>query len=136
MLKEFNSKANEIPENIITLGVAKNTASELEEHLKMCVERGYKSIGFVLLDLRIGRAEALIDRLKAEHKEFSYIETHCISAENLLRHRYKDNPSRLATFEKMLADFTASKAYEKTVADEKGGAEAIRKGTYKGKGNY
>lgn len=136
MLEAFERKTNQHPDNLVTLGVAKNTAGELEEHLKMCVERGYRSIGFVLLDLRTPRAEALIDKLKAEHPEFSSLETHCLSAETLLRNRYKGNPARLASLEKIFAAFTASTAHRKTVVDEQGGTEAIRKGTYKGKGNY
>jgi len=136
MLAAFTKKIQRQPDAVIALGTARNTQGELEAHLKMCVERGYKTIGFLLLDLRVERAEALLNRLKAEHPEFLPIETHCLSTENLLRSRYQDNPARLGHVEKMFAAFTASKAYAKTVADEKSGTEAIRKGTYKGKGNY
>ena len=136
MLDAFKKKVKHLPDTFITLGAARNTQGELEQHLRMCVERGYKSIGFVLLDLRIERAEAILERLKAEHPEFSSLETKCISAETLLRHRYQDEPERLVQVEKMLKAFSVSAAATKTVTDEKGGAEAIRQGTYKGKGNY
>lgn len=136
MLEAFKRKTKQKPDNIITLGVAKNTAGELEEHLKMCVERGYTSIGFVLIDLRIERAQALLDKLKTEHPEFQALQTHLVSAEVLLRERYKDNPRRLKQLAGVLNTFSDSQAHGRTVADEKGGTEAIRAGTYKGKGAY
>ncbi len=127
MLEAFTRRAKQQPENVVTLGMAKNTAGELEEHLKMCVERSYKSIGFVLLELRIERAEALLDKLKREHTEFSSLETYLVSAETLLRHRYRDNPNRLRELEKISTAFTKSQAHIKTVVDEKGGAEATKR---------
>ncbi len=136
MLEAFARKIQREPDAVITLSAARNTQEELEQHLKMCVERGYKSIGFVLLDLRIERARALIDKLKMEHTEFSPLETHLVSAETLLRDRYRDNPRRLGQLESMLTAFAKSSAHTKTLVDEKGGTEAIRKDTYKGKGNY
>ena len=91
MLEAFAKKVQRQPDAVITLSTARNTQGELEEHLKMCVTRGYKSIGFVLLDLRIDRAKAILDSLKAEHPEFLSIETHCLSAGTLLRNRYKNS---------------------------------------------
>lgn len=136
MLDAFRKKVERKPDTVVTLEAARNTQGELEQHLKMCVERGYKSIGFVLLDLRIPRVEALLEKLKLEHPEFQGLQIHVLSAETLLRERYKDNPNRLKELETVLGVFSNSEAHKKTVADEKGGTEAIRAGTYKGKGNY
>ena len=139
MLEAFKRKAKWQPESkgeLITLGTARNTAQELEQHLRMCVERGYTKIGFVLLDLRIERARALLNRLQTAHPEFSAVETSLISAETLLRHRYEEHPARLAEFEGTLRAFTSSKAHVKTVKDEQGGTQALKQDTYKGTGNY
>lgn len=136
LLEAFEKKIHRKPDNVATLGAARNTAGELEEHLKFCIAQGHKSIGFVLLDLRIPRVEALLEKLKREHLEFQGLQTHVLSAETLLRERYKDNPNRLKELETVLGAFSNSEAHKKTVADEKGGTEAIRAGTYKGKGAY
>jgi hypothetical protein len=134
MKEVFDRKAriSEEQETII-LGENKQTKDDIEGPLRIALERGYKSLAFLMLRMRIERAHAFYEKALDDQPEYRSIDTSFIAAEDLLVERYKDHPELLS---KILKEFEDSTAFKKTAEDEKGGTDALRSGQYKGKGNY
>lgn len=120
-------------ENIQILNKTKTTRDDVEQSVELAHSRGLKKIAFLLLDLRLARAEAFWQQMKELRPDLADMEVRFLAAEDFLRERYKDHPEII---DKILADFKSSTAYDTTDRAEKGGTEAVRQGDYKGKGRY
>ena len=112
-----------------------------EDFLECCeqrlvLDRGHKSMAFVMLEMRIARAKAFFYALISDHPEYSAIAVEFIAAEDVLRERYKEHPWAAQTLEGIIERFHSSLAFAATKEDENGGIKALLKGQYKGRGNY
>ena len=131
--RETNASENLGNENIKILDKTKTTQDDVENSIELAHAEGLTKVAFLLLDLRLDRAEAFWEAMKEKKPELVSMEVKFLAAEDFLRERYKDQPEMI---EKILSEFTASEAYHKTNQAEIGGAEAVRSGKYKGKGQY
>ncbi len=140
MLAVFRRKAETLEEaKDVEIVIQKENLSSRDDvfnSLRMAYERGLKSIAFLLMDFRIDREKEFLRLALEEHPEYRCIAVECLSAENILFERYKDNPARFSGLNKMLKSLKSSKAFARSTEMEKGGTVALRKGTYRGKGNY
>ena len=100
---------------------------------RLVQERGYASVAFLMLGLRIERARAFYEKALEEHPEYRALDVSFVPAEDVLRERYADHPE---LFKKIMDEFENSEGFRKTDEDERGGTDAARGNAYKGKGHY
>lgn len=120
-------------DNVVILGENKNTRDDVEKSIELAVSHRLTKIAFLLLELRLDRAEAFWKVIKSERPELAYLDVRFLPAEKFLKEKYKGHPGM---FRKILTSFESSKAFLKTNEAEEGGTKAILEKQYKGKGNY
>lgn len=120
-------------EDIAILDKGRTTRDDVERSIELAFNKGMKSVAFILLDIRIERAHALLDETVSNHPQYRSVNITFVPAEILLEERYASHP-RL--FKQLLAQYEQSAAYAATEKRERGGTDAIRKKEYKGKGQY
>ena len=138
MVKLFEQETRAIEElgeeNVVVLWKGhKNTQDDVEKSIELAVSRGYTRIAFLLLELRLERAEAFWNAIRKEKPELNSLDVRFLAAEDFLRRRYKEHPEMAR---KIISAFESSRAFDKTKKSEVGGAKAVREGGYQGKGNY
>lgn len=123
------SHANIQAAELIVLGVPRerivleessvNTKTQIEESLRIVRERGWQRVLFVSNEYQIERMRAFVEHLpERSAREIAYQ-----SAEDILA---KDDPAFATEFVRI----KASEPYQRRVAAEARGVEAIRNGTY------
>jgi len=114
----------------------KNTKDDIEKPLSLAFERGWQSVEYLMLGMRIPRAEAFLLETLKSRPALQEMTTSFLPAEDLVRERYVKSPVVLAMFEALLKRIEGSRAFQKTMQDEQGGIAALQKEEYKGTGNY
>lgn len=134
MLEFFDKETSAVeklgPGNVVILKENKNTQDDVEKSAELALSRGFSKVAFLLLSMRLDRAEALWGLVKSEKPELSGLEVRFLAAEDFLRERYEKHPERIAN---VLSAFESSEAYKRTEEAEKGGTAAARARKYKSK---
>ena len=107
-----------------------NTAGDLLNGLKAAFDSNLNSTVIIVTEARMERTKAICVALQERFPKLTRIRTTFVSAEDILRRRYANNPARAREFEKIQKELKGSLLWEETERREKKGIEDLKKGAY------
>lgn len=109
------------PETII-LEKNKNTRDDIEESMRIMIERGLTNIAIITVGVHLDRSREFFN-LAAQNIDLSHLHVDFLASEQILR-------SVSERYDKRLENVDATVAYNTTAFYEKRGIAALRSGTY------